>query len=169
MLKMLTGKNALIKILFLLTVSSTLFSCGGAGDQFAGGGIGGTGIYAGVITNFGSIEINEETLFNTSVAEFKVDGESASQGNLELGMKVEIEASDGIALTVDFESEVKGPVDDIPSATTLIVMGQTVKVNNSTKYKGVADLTGLHIDDLVIVSGYFTGDDEILASFYTNF
>ena len=38
-------KRAILRILFLLTIPLAVTSCGS--EQFAGGGIGGTGIYAG--------------------------------------------------------------------------------------------------------------------------
>ena len=49
-------RNILLTAAFLVGV----VSCGGGGSQIAGGGIGGTGISQGPITQFGSIFVNQK-------------------------------------------------------------------------------------------------------------
>jgi len=168
-------KGAMLGLLFLLTIPLAVTSCGSGGDQFAGGGIGGTGIYAGTITALGSATV-DEIKFDTSEALITVDGDIVrDHTSLAIGMKVEIIGSKNTALPltgtasrVDFESEVKGPVDMALTANILGVMGQRVVVDGSTEFDDNG--TGLNISDLqvgdnVTVSGFFEDDNEIQATF----
>ena len=160
-------KRAILRLLILLTIPLAVTSCGSEDDQSAGGGIGGTGIYAGEITDFGSVWMNE-IKFDTSSAIFTTDGEISTQSALAIGMKVEIEASNSTALTVDFESEVKGPVDVALTGNIIVVMGQAVIIDNiSTKFEGngiIQNISELQVGDNVTVSGFFEDDDEIRAT-----
>jgi hypothetical protein len=156
-------------IIFTTFLGFLLISCGGgggsSGDSYAGGGIGGTGKYTGVISGFGSVFVNGIE-FSTSGATITVDGIRATENELHVGMKVQINARNNVATSIVFESEVKGQVDNIdPPGNTLTVLGQTIVVDSSTIFKNVNDLTGLRSDDEVEVSGFFRSDGSILATY----
>jgi cytochrome c-type biogenesis protein CcmE len=156
-------------------------SCGGGGGGglVAGGGIGGTGVIStGVITAFGSVEVNG-TEFDTSNAAIIINGEKIGVGddfvpnNLQLGMVVTVEGrieEDGsfVADSVIYSANVVGPIENISDidATTkeIIVLGQTVIVNVITKFKET-DFNAINKDDVVAVSGYFDDNGVIRATF----
>ena len=75
-------KSMILKGLILASiVSMLLISCDGGGSSHAGGGIDGTGIMsAGVVSAFGSIEVNG-TEFDTSNAEVFINGELVGVGD----------------------------------------------------------------------------------------
>ncbi|MFQ5901245.1 MAG: DUF5666 domain-containing protein [Thermodesulfobacteriota bacterium] len=168
MLRMFSWKWAGFAAL-LLVIPFTIISCGGEDSDTAGGGIGGTGIYTGVVSGFGSVFVNGIE-FDTTGTLFTVDGNSnATEDDLAIGMKVELEAINGKAETVLFEPEVKGLISDMSTAANnrFEVLGQTIIVNSATIFKGqgINDLMDLLIDDYVRVSGLFDADGNIVATF----
>ena len=127
---------------FILGTSLIAASCGG-GASF-GGGIGGTGLVVGPITDFGSV-IVEGVEFDTSAAIVTIDGQPATPADLALGMVVtvqgEIDSSGttGVADTVEFTSLIEGPVTDVDLASkTATVLGQTVRVDADTVLDRIA-------------------------------
>jgi len=155
--------------LFLCSLLS--FSCsGGDGTQTASGGIGGTGISQGPITEFGSIFVNGVE-FETDGATVTIDDQAASDSGLKLGMFVTVKGTieaDGLtgqALTIEFEEDIEGPIDSIDLAgNTLVVMGQTVIVDSATKYENTSDLSALNPNDMVEVSGLLAAGGAIQAT-----
>jgi hypothetical protein len=162
------------RIITTLAMLGLLTSCsGGGGTSVAGidrGGITGGGA-VGSVTGFGSVFVNG-TRYETDGAVISIDGQAAAEADLELGFVVaidaEIDAIGANALSVDFESNVIGPVSDIDlNASTLTVLGQTVLVDTATYFDDTlaADgLAGLEIDDSVRVSGFVDIDDRIVAT-----
>jgi len=160
----------------LLIFPFAFTSCGGSGSKSAGGGISGTGVdgtelYSGQITGFGSVIVNG-TAVNTDTAQFTFDGnQNATQSNLAIGMKVTIEAVNKTSTTVVYESEAAGPLDMVnPGDKKLEVMMQTVYVDSliaATTFKGVGGIADLqsHINEDVLVSGFFDADGDIYAAF----
>ena len=156
-------------------------SCGGGGGGglVAGGGIGGTGVIStGVITAFGSVEVNG-TEFDTNNAAIIINGEEIGVGddfvpnNLELGMIVTVKGrikEDGsfVADSVIYSANVIGPVENIsdidPTTKEIVVLGQTVIVNVITKFEGT-DFNAIIEDDVVAVSGYFDDNGVVRATF----
>ena len=172
--------NHIRSVITLLYSVYLMISCGGGGSgMMAGGGIGGTGVISsGVITAFGSVEVNG-TQFDTSKAAIIVNGEEIGigddfiPGNLQIGMVVTVEGiinTDGshVADRVVYSANVIGPVESISDidATTkeIVVLGQTVIVNVITRFKET-DFGGLFEDDVVAVSGYFDDNGIIRATF----
>ena len=161
----------------LLTVSCG--GGGGGGGKLAGGGIGGTGVIsAGVITAFGSVEVNG-TEFDTSNAVIIINGVEIGVGddfvpdNLELGMVVTVEGrieedESFVADRIIYSTNVIGPVENISDidATTkeIVVLGQTVIVNVITQFEET-DFNAITEDDVVAVSGYFDDNGVIRATF----
>ena len=158
-------------------------ACGGGGgdDSETSAGIGGTGIVFGKITAFGSVYVNG-TRFNTDNSQFIVDGSSATQDDLEIGMVVllQVETERGVytgnAISVEYDDDVQGPVAATPELVvgsggnrkTFDVFGQTITIDqtgtvfDSTSFAGLNALEAL---DLVEVSGFRTSTTEITATF----
>jgi hypothetical protein len=165
----------LLTRLLLIAAIPLLNSCGGGGGTVAEGGIGGTGISVGRITEFGSIFVNGIE-YETDSTTFNIDNASGSESDLAIGMVVRVSGSkdvstaSGTAVSVDYNSLVTGPVDVVFSTTAdeLGVMGQTVSVNSDTVFEGSAlkpTLSDLAIDDIVEVSGFSDGDSgRVLAT-----
>ncbi|MBI4688400.1 MAG: hypothetical protein HY756_11625 [Nitrospirae bacterium] len=150
----------------LLIISAMLFiSCGG-GTDYAGGGIGGTGVYAGVVSGFGSVWVNGIE-FDTTGTDITVNGNSAAQGDLKVGMKVIVIANGTGANTITYESEIKGTID-INGVDTinnkLTVLGQAIFVDSTTVFDGAPDITGLSAGNIVEASGFFDASNNLHAT-----
>ncbi|NOZ26284.1 MAG: hypothetical protein GXO94_09380 [Nitrospirae bacterium] len=148
----------------LVLAMGLLGSCSsGGGGDLAGGGISGTGVYNGVITSFGSIFVNGVE-FNTTGAAITANDTAATEGDLEVGMKVRVEAEGTTARSVTFDPEVIGPVQGIDTVNDrLTVMGQTVLVEGTTILKGFGSILDLVVGDTVVVSGFFDAAGNIRA------
>ncbi len=167
----------ILKFLISAAISMSvagLYSCGGGSTQVADGGIGGTGITQGRVTNFGSIFVNGIE-FNTDNASYTVNNTEASQDDLAIGMVVRISGSSdasnatGTALSVTYDSLIEGVVNsnDITTNGTLNVMDQTISVDGDTVYVNPFDATPLEslpLNSIVEVSGFTDGNGDILAT-----
>ena len=114
---------AIIGLILLLFASS----CGevGIATLLSGGGISGTGRFFGIITGFGSVFVNGVEI-ETAGAQISIDDISSVEGDLKVGMKVQIEATDNIASSIIYKSEIKGPIESITTANnSFSVLGQT--------------------------------------------
>ncbi len=162
-LKRLMAFPAVMLILLL-----SLSSCGGGGGgstEYAGGGVSGTGKYTGVVSGFGSIFVNGIE-FSTTEATILVNGQSATEADLDVGMKVNIVAENNVATTVTFEPEIQGPVDNIDLINNkLIVLGQTVVTDSSTIFKGFSSLNDLQTADYLSISGFYDASMNLRATF----
>jgi len=150
-----------------------LVACGGGGTQLAGGGIGGTGISQGSITAFGSVWVNGVE-FNTDNATIIKDGTTIGplstpdlQNYLKIGMVVTVDGSvnsdgvSGTATRVNYSNELQGPISDKPNNNSIIVLGQTVIIDNLTKImsNGTAiTIDNLATSDTVEVSGFLAAN-----------
>jgi len=80
------------------------------------------------------------------------------------GQQITITVTDGEISSVDYDEDVKGPVDAIIDQTTLVVMGQTVRLSDSTQVGSEQD--GSIVEgDFVEVSGMRDADQMIHATF----
>jgi hypothetical protein len=159
----------------LLPAALGLSACDSGTPQTAGidrGGVTTPVTAQGPITGFGSIIVNG-VHYDIDHAAITIDGETASGSDLALGQLVTVvgerdatEAT-GVASTVSFRTDVRGPVADIDVARSeLTVLGQRVLVEADT----VLDLDGapqvlgsLARDDVVAVSG-FVGSGGLIAA-----
>ncbi len=161
--------KAIRKLLGLLALVLGVSACGGGG-QVASGGTGGTGVSAGAITGFGSIFVNGVE-FSTAGATINRDDSPISESELREGMVVEVEGSisGGTADTVMVEEAVRGPVESISgsaSAGTLIVLGQTVQIDDTTVFdNNVPDFAAITDGMLLEAHGLRRPDGSIAASF----
>lgn len=149
-----------------VTAALALGACGGGGggiDGTGGGGIDGTGVAYGTITAFGSVWVNG-VRYNTDNASFRLDDSSVTQSALRVGMVVRIDGSvsNATATTVTVDDAVKGRVESVLDASRLVVMGQTVLIDNNTvRDNGVVPVVG----DYLEVHGLPTSDGVITAGY----
>lgn len=172
---------------FLLATILVVSACGGGyggstppppppgGDPV--GGITRTGLAfaGGPVTAFGSVVVNG-VRYDTSGANFTVDGQAATQADLAVGDMVivkgtiEDDNTNAVAESVEFDDNVEGPITAGSINTTagsLIVMGQLVMVGANTSYDdsiSPGSLDGLADDDIIEVSGYVKADGAIHAT-----
>ena len=145
----------------------------GGGNPPPSGGIDGVGIAVGAITGFGSIFVNGVE-FETTSAEIRIDDNPGTESELEIGDIVEVRGTvndDGVtgkAEVVSFNDSVEGPVGSVDlAASTLVVIGQTVRVTGATVFDdsfAIPSLAGIQPDDVVEVSGFPNAAGEIVAS-----
>ncbi len=162
-------RSTLKNWLTAITAALALGACGGGGgggggiDGTGGGGIDGTGVAYGTITAFGSIWVNGVE-YSTSGSTIRLDDNSVTQADLRVGMVVRIDGSiaNATAATVTVDDAVKGRVESVLDANRLIVMGQTVLLDNNTvRENSVVPVAG----DYLEVHGLPTGDGVITAGY----
>jgi hypothetical protein len=163
----------------LVSLAATLLltACGGSGDS-GSAGIDGTGAPAtiaasGSITAFGSVVVNG-VRYDTAAAQFTVDDSPGSQNDLAIGDVVLVRGTvdagglTGTATSVIFDDQVQGPIGAIDlAASTLRVLGQTVRVSTDTSFDDriqPASLAGLAVGMIVEVSGLPESDGSIRAT-----
>lgn len=179
------NRSTRIHGLLFVVVPFFFFGCGGSGgtDSLAGGGIGGSGITVsavsvGSVSGFGSIIVNDVE-FDTSNAEVVVEGEVRGTGDsavtslISRGMMVRVEGRldgdrTGTAARVVFNDHVEGPVESIAPlddfVTELVVMGQTVRVDDRTVLQN-ATLGSVGVGNVVEVSGLVDQAGVIFATY----
>ncbi|MEO5881926.1 MAG: DUF5666 domain-containing protein [Caldimonas sp.] len=129
----------------LAAAAVLLAGCGGggsAGPSSGGTGAGPSSFAAGPITGFGSIIVNGVRYDDSSALVLDDDGNRSSREALKLGMGVEVHgggtSDDGKGPRADAReirhgAEILGPVSVVDaSARTLVVLGQTVRVLDTT-------------------------------------
>lgn len=148
----------------LLGAAAALFIAG------CGGGTGGTGMTGstpttsfGTITDFGSVFVNGVE-FSTDGATITLDGNPVTQNDLRRGMVVTVSGSrsgnSGSAARIEVDEAVKGFVEAKTDANHWTVMGQTVLVDDQTRFEnnvqpGVGDFAEVH--GLVVADGTISG------------
>lgn len=149
-----------VPYLTVVVLSASLFACGGGGVQIVDGGITGSGITMGRITNFGSIFVNG-IKFDVDNASFNRDGVvSTGQSEFSVGEFIVINGSidasgtTGVATSVEFRDALEGAVT-VASAdgSTIEVLGQSIRTDPLTVFNGFAALTDLTVGNIVEVSG----------------
>ena len=138
------------------------------------GGIEGTGLgnntnsNIGPISGFGSIIVNGIT-YDTRRAEVFINGEVANFEQLRLGMQVAVnsiqENGRDIAEQISYQDNLRGPVMFIsPSGNSLRIFGQTVRINEQTKFYDFEQVDELQVGDYLRVSGPSARPDGIRAT-----
>src|SRR6267154_5784280 len=136
-----------------------LASCGGGTSGTGGSGV----ISTGTITAFGSVFVNGVE-FNTGGATIVLDDNPAAESNLRVGMVVTVSGSrsgsSGSATRIEVDDALKGFVEAKPDANHWTVMGQTVLVDDRTRFEnnvqpGVGDFAEVH--GLVVADGTISG------------
>jgi hypothetical protein len=178
-MKRTSGQNVLAILVLLLA----FVSC--SPSPQAGGGIGGTGstatVVSGPITNTSSNNVAVSGYdYNTSSTVMTVDGTAGSQSDLKKGMVVLVNATlthnygtndppQRTANRLFYEDTVEGLVQSVaPDGSSFVVLGQTVVITTATIID--ATIPGQNIlslmpgRDLVEVSGFVTGDGTIIGT-----
>jgi hypothetical protein len=159
-----------LRLLASLLFTALLSACGGGGGgggSTTAGGIGGTGIAStGTVAGFGSVFVNGVEFKTTGTAITINDNTNRPESELRVGMVVEVKGTldasgkTGTATSIRFRDNAQAQVQSIDLLSkTIAVLGQTVKIDNSTVFAGtgVAAITDLQVNDLVQVSGFDDG------------
>ncbi len=161
----------------VIGLAGLLAACGSEGVpsvSASGSGSGsGSASASGTITGFGSVFVNGKK-FETSGSSFTVDGQSGSQSDLKVGMTVTVNGSfngtQQSADTVLQKDAVEGLVQSVGAdGLSMIVMGQTVLVDNSTLIDD--NISGRNVLNLVTgtdnveVNGHIRPNGVIQATF----
>ena len=192
---MIITASSLRQLGLTLLTALLIVSCNTGGGLVASGGIGGTGVTAvsvGPITKFGSIFVNgveydltsAKILVNGTEATGNPgeDGNQIALNNLAVGQVVKVTGTvdsgvaRGSATQVTFSADVNGPINGIttvdPSTKELTVLGQSVIVDQDTKFAGTVPSTGkpFSIDDVkdnmkVEVSGLTNAGGKLHATY----
>lgn len=146
---------------------------GGGGTPPPTQGIDGVGIAVGPITGFGSIFVNGVE-FETTNAQIRIEDRAATESELQVGQVVSLKGSfnadgtTGTASEVSFNDSLEGPVSAVDLvASTLVVLGQTVRVTGTTVFDNrfaTPSLAGISVGDVVEVSGFPNATGEIVAT-----
>ncbi len=163
-------------LLFTALASAlALAGCGGGSDgssTVAGVTSGGTGSFStGSITGFGSIIVGAIRFDDSKASSIlDIDDDNTDlRGQLKLGMVVRVKGKPKIgtsadAETIEVRSELLGPVSRV-DATTLTVLGQTVKVTATTLLDdGLAGLASLAPNDIVEVHGFVDSVNNVITA-----
>ncbi len=143
-------------------------SCGGVGQD--GTGAAPDTQSTGVISGFGSVIVGG-VHFDVTQAQIAVDGTGgATQADLRVGMVVSVTGSlapDGASGTANrlvYESLLRGSIDEAPGALSLRVLGQSVQIDQTTVFAGVAGTGDLRLGDRLQVSGFRAADGSLHAT-----
>jgi hypothetical protein len=147
----------------VVALVATIWACA------SGGGISGTSIVAGPISEFGSIFVNGIE-FDTTNAVVTIEGDPAVVEDLRRGMyvfvrgKVNRSAGTGVADRVASDHVLEGPIDAVNAGDgTFVAFSQLVITDASTVFEG-ATIDTLVAGDLVEVFGVRDADDAIRAT-----
>jgi hypothetical protein len=145
------------------SIALTVSACGGGGggDTTASGGTGGTGIVSIGVMNKGSVILNG-VRFEDTTANILIDDTPKTAAALQNGMVVKVLGSvnddgiNGTAQRVKALVEVRGQPTSVNSAASpqsLVVLGQTVIVDDQTVYSNLANFAAINTSTLIEVHG----------------
>lgn len=165
------GKGAVVSLAVLLALA--LAACGGGGGASGAGTASGpiTAMTAGPAGGVTSITVGTRSFGTTHTQTVKLDDESGKLEDLEIGEVVIVRFEDEEAVEIEEEDLVQGFVDNVtPASGTLVVLGQRVLVDNTTRIREHGDgelplaLDAIATGDIVKVSGMFNADGDIAAT-----
>jgi hypothetical protein len=174
--------SVLFVVLGAVGLAGFLSACSGGGSPSASasaGGASGSGSASasGTVTGFGSIIVNGKR-FETEGAFVSVDGQPSSQCTvspanrcgLQEGMTVKVSGSfngsTNRAASIAQEDTLEGPITNVDAANSqFAVLGQTVLVDDTTKFDSGLNLAALVVGNVVEVSGFVKSDGVVAASF----
>jgi hypothetical protein len=155
-------------------------ACGGGGGGTTTGGVdtGGTGSFStGRITGFGSVIVND-VRFEDNAARIADDDDETRvlvRDDLQLGMIVRVQAGavsagaggalpTATATTIIIESQIKGPVQSKTAPDTLVVFGQTVRVNAATVFEPGVTFANIVVGNVLEVHGFADASGVVTAT-----
>jgi len=127
------------------------------------------------VTGFGSVIVNG-VRYDTSSSSFTIDGQPGTEDEIEVGDVVLVQGTiatsgtTGTATSVRFDDNVEGPIEpgSIDTVTsTLVVLGQTVRIDADTSFDdsiSPPSLAGLSEGDVIEVSGFVAANGDIRAT-----
>lgn len=162
-----------VGLIAMIGLAELLTACGSGGGPSVSASGSGSASASGTITGFGSVIVNGKR-FETSGSSFTVDGQSGSQSDLKVGMTVTVSGSfngdQRSASSVLQKDAVEGFVQSMAAdGLSLIVMGQTVLVDNATLIDD--NIPGGNVRNLVVgtdqveVNGHIRPNGVIQATF----
>jgi Domain of unknown function (DUF5666) len=175
--------SILFNLLGAVGMVGLLSGCSGGGGgsaSGAAGGASGSASASGTVTGFGSIYVNGKKFETEDVEVRREDGSSrrcristTDTCGLQEGMTVKVSGSfngsSRSASSISQNDTVEGPITNKTqvdaSNGTLAVLGQTVIVDNTTRFDSGISLTSLNINDVIEVYGFVKSDGTIVASF----
>lgn len=164
------NKNIILSALLIGSIASGGCGGGGSGNGGSSGAPQSSPLLSkGVITGFGSVFVNGVE-YETTGSSVSMDGSSASESDLRLGMVVTVNGTSngitGSATSIDFKDNLEGVVCGIdPANNTMNVMGQTVMVDALTHYDDITGLSALSAGNIVEVSGLPDSSGIIRATY----
>ena len=166
----------------VIAAMASLAGCSGSSSDSTDTNTDDSETVQGRITGFGSIYVNDVE-YETHSAKITIDGKSASEDELKLGMIVTVRGNSsghhGYAVSVDFNDDVEGVITQVNldqnGMGTLVVMGYTVTLDENTilEFK-TTDVSSLDeamynpnagIQYVAEVSGYSDGQGNIHATY----
>lgn len=173
--------SVIVGILGAVGLAGLLTACsdGSPSASASAGGASGSGSASasGTVTGFGSIIVNGKR-FETEAASVSIDDQPSSQCavsptnrcGLQEGMTVKVSGSfngsTNRAANIVQEDTLEGPITSVDVANSqFTVLGQTVLVDDTTKFDSGVSLNNLLPGQLVEVSGFVKSDWVIAASF----
>lgn len=125
----------------------------------------------GEVDGFGSVIVNG-VHYDTDKAKFYMDGEAATEDDLDVGMVVEVDGEESDtgakAKEVHFYTKIAGPIEALDvAAQTLTIMGKTIIVDADTVLAETINETTwapLAVGSTVRISGTKNSDGNIVAS-----
>ncbi|NNU43961.1 DUF5666 domain-containing protein [Ramlibacter montanisoli] len=169
-------RQALVTLLAAAGVV-VLPACGGGGGGNASVDTGGTGSFStGRISGFGSVIVNG-VRFEDNAARLADDDDEVKvlvRDDLKLGMVVTVQAGpitagsgdvlpSATATAISVESQIKGPVETKTAPDTLVVFGQTVKVDAATVFDGTS-FAAIAVGNVLEVHGFAGAGGVVTAS-----
>ncbi len=140
-------------------------------DNFTSKNYDGNGASTGKVTRKRQDGITVNGIeFDLSGASINLDGKNGTQDDIKLGQVVSIKGKyneDGTATASQlvYDDSLEGPVDSInTSANTLVVLGQTILMNNETLFDGL-ELSTLQVGQIIEISGLANAQGQWQASF----
>jgi hypothetical protein len=170
-------RQALVTLLAAAGVV-VLPACGGGGGGTASVDTGGTGSFStGRISGFGSVIVNG-VRFEDNAARLADDDDELKvlvRDDLKLGMVVTVQAGpitagsgdvlpSATATAISVESQIKGPVESKTAPDTLVVFGQTVKVDAATVFEPGVSFANILVTDVLEVHGFADAAGVVTAS-----
>ena len=148
---------------------------GGAGGTVGGVDTGGTGSFStGRVTGFGSVIVNGVRFEDNAARITDDEGKVLVADDLRLGMVVSVQAGaiaagsgdilpSATATSIAVESQIKGPVESKTGTDTLVVFGQTVKVNTATVFE-FTSFAAITAGTILEVSGFVDATGVVTAT-----
>jgi hypothetical protein len=162
--------------------AALLAACGGGGGGIGGtggggGGINGTGVAFGTVTGYGSViingvhyEDNGVTITKSDDSTVRGDGGAATRAALPIGSVVRVDFDSRTSvLGFKVDDSVSGRIESVTPGVGVVVMGQTVRIDDTTsQYEDNVLRTGgvaLAVGDFIRAQGSVVSTGTLQASF----